>query len=181
MLLLVESRGQALRFADYIGLAGMVSMLGACDPGLNVCEEHIKSGLRSPSTYQRVGFVRVADSYPIPKPKVERGNPFTQNEIKRWEEKPRAEIWRYTVDYDAANAFGVLIRGKEVCELPVDAVGFWENLADRDKIASRLLREGSWRRMMRTAYKEKADDENLQDFVAMGEAIDADGRPDCCR
>lgn len=121
MILLDESGRRALRIAGYIGLAGSLMMLGACDRQLALCEKLLKSNLAAPATYSRVSVSNTYDKVVAVEP--QRRSFIT---VEAWKEAhdewrargnpPLVDRREIVIRYDALNAFGVPLRSIEVCE-----------------------------------------------------------------
>lgn len=175
---------RGMSFAALMTLAG-------CDQGLSVCEEHIKDGLRSPSTYHRIGYEVRREEVPIPRPsKSDRGllasiTPMAER-LAEWKAHPTQQVYRYTVESDAANAYGVPVRDKQSCVFTVDQVERLGNLpftlsGDAQTLRNYLLSNGSFRRSARMAYKDEVQSsDSLSQMGELGKMFANDTQPDCC-
>jgi hypothetical protein len=112
----------------------LLALLAGCDSEMvAACEDVIKDRLKSPSSYQRVAVRERASEVEIDRYRIlrimENANEKSETvrkanrilldyelEDMRSGKKPLAKELVATFEYDAANAFGVLIRGYAECK-----------------------------------------------------------------
>lgn len=89
--------------------------LASCQrPEVAICEEFIKEGLKSPSSYKRIRL-NVSEN-PLNLQKFVEDHP-NSSILKKEKAKTGQLNQRFvTIEYDATNGFGVLIRSNQICE-----------------------------------------------------------------
>lgn len=172
----------------YAGLVAMSLLLSGCDRGLAICEEHIKSGLRSPSTFHRINYKKTVLKVRAPEPRrpaAGNTNILEAAQHDAWLENPWLYVSRYVIESDADNSFGVPIRSSEVCEFDTKLISGlgWDFSTGTTSAAVQkrsLLSQADFRRSVRAAFRDDPTGEE-SDMSAVGKAVEHDGRPDCCR
>ena len=90
------------------------------------CEEALKDRLRSPSSYKRIEITRddkilTRDEFLVELQATKGGQATLPLRLQSFDEgRIKPTLLRAYMEYDAPNAFGVMIRGLSVCEKLTD-------------------------------------------------------------
>ena len=91
------------------------ALLSACgEPEVEACEEFIKDGLKSPSSYKRASVSKLDETISQEMFLENHGKIDTFD--KHWLDDGRLTQRIVAIEYDADNSFGASIRGAGICE-----------------------------------------------------------------